>query len=857
MRKWIKFIVVPLGFLVFVGALILFHDQLKNLNYVDIINALKAIPMLRIVITLFLSLSYYLILGGYDIVAFKYIGLKVPLSFKDILSTCFISNVLGSNTGYSMLFGGSIRYRLYSIYNVSIVDVTKVLLFSSMTIWLGLLTVGGFIFTFMPVSLGRTLGFNFTTRAIGLFFIAVVILYIFLSILRSKSIKIFKWSVTFPDIEIASSQILLATCDWFIASLILYILIPAGEIPYFVFLRVFLVSQLLGIVSQVPGGMGVFETAISKLLPNSASNPKVIGALLAYRAIFYFFPLLVALALLCTFEIMVFTKKFNGNAKIFGKTIPSVIIRGIALSSFFFGMIVMFSTSMPFNVDRLKFVINLLPVWVADLSHFLLSITAIGLLFISKTLLFRVKNTWSAACILISFTIVLMLVAGKSLLVILCIIVLLITLLFSKKYFYRDTPMLSTALNVYWFSAVIGVFSLSTWIGFFVNRQDIFSWIRSGVFLKNILSSTDAARFLRASLGIGIIISLVILEQTSKKFFKKPVSFTKRDIKNIVDVSGYTYLLNVFASDKSYIANNEKNALIMHAKSKDNLVTLVGDTIGKSEHKNELLWKFKETVDKISAEHIFVGIDHKYAKIYGDIGLDTFSVEQEMRSPLIAFDKGGGRFGYFCRLEKGIEDAGFKYQVMNAGQFGQYREISAKINKDWGGSINYLERNFMSGKYDESYINDVGFGILEEPGKIYAFPVIIKTKDKCELSSEIARYIKCGYNVFACIVFKNVLWTRGNGYDWFNFGFAYPSSMDNVVEVMRYFAKTFIFVEHFDYNLVFLREFKNEFYTVWHKKYIAVHPDKCIVTFIKNFTALVFSFRTVGKKHLLVGFFKR
>ncbi len=130
MRKWIKFIIVPLGFLVFVGALMLLHDQLKNFNYVDIINALKVIPTLRITIALFLSLSYYLILGGYDVVAFKYIGLKVPLSPKDILSTCFISNVLGSNTGYSMLFGGSIRYRLYSIYNVSIVDVTKVLLFS-------------------------------------------------------------------------------------------------------------------------------------------------------------------------------------------------------------------------------------------------------------------------------------------------------------------------------------------------------------------------------------------------------------------------------------------------------------------------------------------------------------------------------------------------------------------------------------------------------------------------------------------------------------------------------------------------------------------------------------------------------
>ena len=280
MRKWIKFIIVPLGFLIFIGKLMLLHDQLKDLSYVDVINALKAIPALRITIALFLSLSYYLILGWYDIIAFKYIGLKVPLSLKDVLFTCFISNILGSNTGYSMLFGGSIRYRLYSVYNVSIVDVTKVLLFSSMTIWLGLLTVGGLVFTFAPVSLERIFSFNFTTRAIGLFFIAVLVLYIFLSIIRSKPIKIFKLMIAFPDIKIVSSQILLATCDWLIASLILYILMPTGEISYFVLLKAFLVSQLLGIISQVPAVWGFLKLPFQSCFQIPQTTPELSGGCL-------------------------------------------------------------------------------------------------------------------------------------------------------------------------------------------------------------------------------------------------------------------------------------------------------------------------------------------------------------------------------------------------------------------------------------------------------------------------------------------------------------------------------------------------------------------------------------------------
>ncbi|MDR3256370.1 MAG: phosphatidylglycerol lysyltransferase domain-containing protein [Endomicrobium sp.] len=852
MKKWIKFILVPLGFFVFVGALALLHNQLKNLNYVDIINALKAIPSFKIIIALFLALSYYLILGGYDILAFKYIGAKVPLKPKDVLFTCFISNVLGSNTGYSMLFGGSIRYRLYSMYNVSMVNVTKVLLFSSATIWLGLLTIGGLIFTFAPVSLEGIVDFNFSTRIIGLFFIVILILYILLSTLHSRPIKVFNWTITFPDIKIVSSQILLATCDWLIASLTLYVLLPSGEIPYFVLLKVFLVSQLLGIISQVPGGMGVFEASIALLLPNSASNSGVIGGLLAYRVVFYFFPLLIALILLGSFEIMIFTKRFSEKARIFGKTISSVIVQIIALLSFFAGMIAMLSASTPFDVVQLKFVINLLPIWFADLSHFLLSTTSIILLFISRALQLRIKNAWNIACILIGITIVLILIVGEPPLVLLCFIALLIVLLISKQYFYRNISILNMAFSTWWLSAIGGVFVLSVWIGFFVNRQDIFSWIHLNIFLKNILSTTDTARFLRASLGVGVIIFIVILEQISKNFFKKFVSFTKGDIKNIVDSSDYAYSFNALADDKNYIVNDEKDAFIMYAKLKNSWIAL-GDPVGKCGHKNELLWKFKEMADNVSARPAFIGIDHKYVQIYDDIGLDVFNIGQAAKIPLRIFDKNNECFKDFCCKE--IEEAGFRYQILKAEQFEQYREIFKKISKEWEENTNYIERNFIPGKYDESYMKDMDFGILEKDSKIYAFSVIVKTKNKNELSSGVVRHIKCDYDIFTYMIFKNILWAKENEYKWFDLGLAYFPSAENDGEAIKYFAKMFMFAEHFNYNLTSLREFKNKFCPVWHNKYVAIHPDRYIITFIKNFTALISPLKIVDGKHFY--FFKR
>jgi uncharacterized membrane protein YbhN (UPF0104 family) len=343
MKKWVKISLVSLGFFISAGALVLVYSQLKKLNYIDVLAALRTIPTFKVVAALLLSSSYYLVLGGYDIVAFEYIKPENSPKPKNILFACFISNALGSNTGYSMLFGGSIRYRLYSVYDVSMLDVTKILIFSSVTIWIGLLSIGGLVFTFMPISLkGCILNSNFSTRIIGLIFVTILILYVILSAFYSKSIKIFKWTINLPSIKIVFLQLLLATCDWLIASLTLYIFLPVGKLTYFVFLKVFLISQFLGIISQVPGGIGVFEASISLMLPSYINNPDFIAGLLAYRVVFYFFPLLIALILLVCFEVVVLVRKFKNNREIFDKSVSSLLVRFVKLSPFLLGIILMF-----------------------------------------------------------------------------------------------------------------------------------------------------------------------------------------------------------------------------------------------------------------------------------------------------------------------------------------------------------------------------------------------------------------------------------------------------------------------------------------------------------------------------------
>jgi phosphatidylglycerol lysyltransferase len=149
------------------------------------------------------------------------------------------------------------------------------------------------------------------------------------------------------------------------------------------------------------------------------------------------------------------------------------------------------------------------------------------------------------------------------------------------------------------------------------------------------------------------------------------------------------------------------------------------------------------------------------------------------------------------------------------------------------------------------------FGVLAKNGKICGFCALCQSKDKHEISSDVVRYTDCGAEMFAYMLYQNVLWAKGSGYKLFDLGLSYVADSENENGVLKYFAKMFSFAEHFGYNLKELEEFKGKFNPKWDKRYIAIHPDKYIAAFIRNFTSLISPNPSAGKIQFFRRFFKR
>ncbi|MEH2218382.1 MAG: lysylphosphatidylglycerol synthase domain-containing protein [Nostoc sp.] len=304
------------GFSLLVLSLWAIANELHEYNYRDILNSLAAIPKSRLSWAIWLTVLGYLVMIGYDILGFSYINRS--LSWNKIALTSFISSAFSNTIGFALLTGSAIRYRFYSSWGVSAVAIAQVIAFANFTFWLGMFAVAGCLFLINPLKIPTQLHLPFATvRPIGVIFLLLVAGYLVGSIFVKQPLIIRGQEFRFPDFKISLIQIAISSLDWILAAAVLYAVLPSHiSLSYLDFLGIYLLAMFAGVVSNVPGGLGVFETIILLILSSKVSAAAILGSMLAYRGVYYFLPLLVASGLLGLYEIIFRTRNLKNINKL-------------------------------------------------------------------------------------------------------------------------------------------------------------------------------------------------------------------------------------------------------------------------------------------------------------------------------------------------------------------------------------------------------------------------------------------------------------------------------------------------------------------------------------------------------------
>jgi uncharacterized membrane protein YbhN (UPF0104 family) len=127
--------------------------------------------------------------------------------------------------------------------------------------------------------------------------------YLGLSFGLRKPLRIRGEEFALPTLPLSLGLIGVTIIDWSAASGVLYSLLPDLPLSYLQFFGLYVLAMVAGVVSTVPGGLGVFETVMLWLRPASTPATEILGALLAFRCIYFFVPMIAAIGLMLLFEV--------------------------------------------------------------------------------------------------------------------------------------------------------------------------------------------------------------------------------------------------------------------------------------------------------------------------------------------------------------------------------------------------------------------------------------------------------------------------------------------------------------------------------------------------------------------------
>src|SRR5580658_3785413 len=131
-----------ISLVIVVIAIATLYQLLRGIDVGKVVAALKAQSPLRILIAGTLVVAGYANLICYDLFALHTIGKqKIPL--RVVAFASFTSYTIGHSLGAATLTCGLVRFRVYSFWNLTVVDIAKIAFVTGMTYWLGNIFVLG------------------------------------------------------------------------------------------------------------------------------------------------------------------------------------------------------------------------------------------------------------------------------------------------------------------------------------------------------------------------------------------------------------------------------------------------------------------------------------------------------------------------------------------------------------------------------------------------------------------------------------------------------------------------------------------------------------------------------------------
>jgi glycosyltransferase 2 family protein len=295
---------VVLSLTIIAIAVTVLYRILRTINFTEVVDAIVTTDWRDIALSATFVAGGYFTLTFYDLFALRTIN-RPDVPYWAAALAGFTSYSVGHNVGASVFTGGAVRYRIYSAWGLSAIEVAKICFVAGLTFWLGNATVLGLGIAYAPLAASAIDQLPaWLNRSGALLILVVLAVYVTWVWQRPRVVGREGWSVTLPDGPLTLLQIGIGIVDLGFCALAMYVLVPDEPNIGFVTLAVIFVSAtLLGFASHAPGGLGVFDAAMLVALWQFDKEDLLAGLLL-FRLLYYIVPFALSLVILGGREIL-------------------------------------------------------------------------------------------------------------------------------------------------------------------------------------------------------------------------------------------------------------------------------------------------------------------------------------------------------------------------------------------------------------------------------------------------------------------------------------------------------------------------------------------------------------------------
>ena len=831
---WLRRIVPAIFLLVIISAA---WHELKTIDLHTARAAFQSVPTLDLFALQMFAFGAILAMSLYDWIAARIVGVK--LSRGILIRNSWVANTFNNLIGLSGLAGSGIRYLLLHRAGV---DSRTSAVYSGIILLSIPVGLAALIWLMLLSGEGLRVELPLAPWVVHLILIGFALfLPVFMIILRSETLRQrFLPGSERLSLRRVATLIGISLLDWLLAIAVAWgcVYLTGAQVPISDFTFAFALAAVLGILSLVPGGLGVFDAALLALLSNhnQASADQVLAGLVIFRIVYYLVPWLIGVYLgagLLTvsnrWQSSHWVRYWQDSAALAVLRLPmnflsAISVRVLAYLTFGAGIVLLVSAAFPTLTDRLMVLNQYLPLAAVEASYLLSVASGVLLIAVSRGIADQVRGAYRITQVLLISGAAFSLVKGIDYEEATILLAISGSLWLQRKSFYRHAASFNSSHTIYWllglFLSLAGFLALGVWvhdsIPFEVERLLAFT------------PTSEAPRFARSLLLASLVIVVILawsLFRSARPVIKRAEPGELAEARELLETyGGSSFAQLVFLGDKSIFWSPSRRAFIQFAPIRDRLVAL-GDPCGNPKEFDELILGFREFADLHDLVPVFYEVADNQAYLYHDAGFALFKLGEmafvDMEQFTLAGRQGESLRHSFNRAKR----SGLSFELWNPPFDSQTWQILKSISDAWLQNLGAAEKSFSLGNYQESYLSRTPIAVVKQEDKTIAFANLMPGFGSLdELSIDLMRHIpEAPAGTMDYLFIELLQWGKSQHYRFFNLGMAPLAGVGEArfARPQERFARLAFEYGNRFYNYKGVRSFKEKFHPQWRGHYLA------------------------------------